>query len=163
MENDDKAAKIKSGKIERHASDMSGPVSSYVDNTPLDRVQYLEAKLILKPDPFTSVQSFRDFGKIVRRTAKQCGVNFIKDKKTSLRPEIREIIFLDTPDFALYSNAFILRRRTSYVDGFPVGDPEIVFKFRHPDEQKAAAVDVRPQDRRQIPDQVQSRGAAAQG
>jgi hypothetical protein len=30
------------------------------------------------------------------------------------------------------------------VDGFPVGDPEIVFKFRHPDEQKAAALDVRP-------------------
>jgi hypothetical protein len=25
-----------------------------------------------------------------------------------------------------------------------VGDPEIVFKFRHPDEQKAAGVDVRP-------------------
>ena len=123
---------------------MSGPVSSYVNDSPLDRVQYLEAKLILKPDPFTSVQSFRDFGKIVRRTAKQCGVNFIEDKKTSLRPEIREIIFLDTPDFALYSNAFILRRRTSYVDGFPVGDPEVVFKFRHPDERKAAAVDVRP-------------------
>jgi hypothetical protein len=115
-----------------------------VDDTPLDRVQYLEAKLILKPDPFTSVQSFRDFGKIVRRTAKQVGVSFIEDKKADLRPEIREIVFLDTPDFALYTNAFILRRRVSYVDGFPVGDPEIVFKFRHPDEQKAAALDVRP-------------------
>jgi hypothetical protein len=30
------------------------------------------------------------------------------------------------------------------VDGFPVGDPEIVFKFRHPDEQTATALDVRP-------------------
>ena len=30
------------------------------------------------------------------------------------------------------------------MDGFPVGDPEIVFKFRHPDEQKATALDVRP-------------------
>jgi len=29
--------------------------------------------------------------------------------------------------------------RIKYVDGFPVGDPEIVFKFRHPDENKAAA------------------------
>jgi hypothetical protein len=38
-----------------------------------------------------------------------------------------------------------LRRRISYLDGFPVGDPEIVFKFRHPEEQKAAAVDVRPE------------------
>ena len=25
-----------------------------------------------------------------------------------------------------------------------MGDPEIVFKFRHPDEKKAAALDVRP-------------------
>ena len=77
--------------------------AAYSDGHPLDAIQYLEAKLILKPDRFTSVDCFRDFG-----------------------------------------NAFILRRRISYVDGFPVGDPEIVFKFRHPDEQKAAAVDVRP-------------------
>ena len=45
--------------------------TSYTDGTPLDGVQYLEAKLILKPDRFDSVQSFRDFGKIVQRTAKK--------------------------------------------------------------------------------------------
>jgi hypothetical protein len=116
----------------------------YADGRPLDRVQYLEAKLILKPDRFTSVQAFRDFGKIMQRTAKKVGVGFIEDRETGLTPEIREIIFGDTPDFRLYNNAFILRRRISYVDGFPVGDPEIVFKFRHPDEQKATALDVRP-------------------
>jgi hypothetical protein len=116
----------------------------YADGTPLDRVQYLEAKLILKPDHFTSVQAFRDFGKVMQGTAKKVGVGFIEDRETGLRPEIREIIFGDTPDFRLYNNAFILRRRISYVDGFPVGDPEIVFKFRHPDEQKATALDVRP-------------------
>lgn len=126
------------------APDTSRAVTTYADRAPFDRVQYLEAKLILKPDGFTSVQGFRDFGKIVRRTAKQVGVGFVEDKKADLRPKIREIVFLDTPDFALYTNAFILRRRVSYVDGFPVGDPEIVFKFRHPDEQKAAALDVRP-------------------
>ena len=37
-----------------------------------------------------------------------------------------------------------MRRRIRYVDGFPAGDPEIVFKFRHPDLQKAAEFDVRP-------------------
>ena len=116
----------------------------YADGTPLDRVQYLEAKLILKPDRFTSVQAFRDFGKIVQRTAKKVGVGFIEDREAGLRPEVREIIFGDTPDFRLYNNAFILRRRIAYVDGFPVGDPEIVFKFRHPDEQQATAIDVRP-------------------
>jgi hypothetical protein len=118
--------------------------ASYSNGDPLDVVQYLEAKLILKPDRFTSVESFRDFGKLVKRTAKSQRVRFSDDPEAARRPEIREIIFVDTPDFRLYNNAFILRRRISYVDGFPVGDPEIVFKFRHPDEQKAAGVDVRP-------------------
>jgi hypothetical protein len=125
-------------------SPMVASGSAYADGTPLDRVQYLEAKLILKPDRFTSVQSFRDFGKIVKSTAKRLDVGFIEDREAGLRPEVREILFGDTPDFRLYNNAFILRRRISYVDGFPVGDPEIVFKFRHPDEQKATAMDMRP-------------------
>jgi hypothetical protein len=107
-------------------------------------VQYLEAKLILKPDRFTSVDNFREFGKLVKQAAKDTNVGFISDPQSGQRPEIREILFLDTPDFRLYNNAFILRRRISYVDGFPVGDPEIVFKYRHPDERQTAAVDVRP-------------------
>ena len=126
---------------------LAAPVdigSTYADGTPLDRVTYVEAKLILKPDRFTSVQAFRDFGKIVQKTAKQVGVGFIADAESGLRPQVREIVFGDTFDFRLYNNAFILRRRISYVDGFPVGDPEIVFKFRHPDEARATAVDVRP-------------------
>jgi hypothetical protein len=94
--------------------------SAYADGAPLDRVQYLEAKLILKPDRFTSVQAFRDFGKVVQRTAKKVGVGFIEDREAGLRPEVREIIFGDTPDFRLYNNAFILRRRITYVDCFPV-------------------------------------------
>jgi hypothetical protein len=123
----------------------AGPaMATYADGAPLDTITYLEAKLILKPDRFTSVQSFRDFGKIVKRTAKNVGVEFIPDPGTERRPEVREIIFLDTPDFRLYNNAFILRRRISYVDGFPVGDPEIVLKYRHPDEEKCTALDVRP-------------------
>jgi hypothetical protein len=70
-----------------------GSASTYADGTALDRVQYLEAKLILKSDRFTSVQSFRDFGKIVQRTAKKTGVGFIGDPDAGLRPEIREILF----------------------------------------------------------------------
>lgn len=124
--------------------DTAAPSTTYSDGHPQDRVQYLEAKLILKPDRFTSVESFRDFGKLAQRTAKNLKVGFITDAETGRRPEIREIIFIDTPDFRLYNNAYILRRRVSYVDGFPVGDPEIVFKFRHPDEKTAAATDVRP-------------------
>jgi len=130
--------------VQQPATQTPEPGHTYGDGTPLDQVTYLEAKLILKPDRFTSVQAFRDFGKLVQKTAKKVGVGFIPDVEAGLRPQIREITFGDTADFRLYNNAFILRRRIAYVDGFPVGDPEIVFKFRHPDEKAATAVDVRP-------------------
>ena len=135
-----KAAAVAASKPEKGNAAMT----TYADGAALDKVTYLEAKLVLKPDRFTSVQSFRDFGKLVKQTAKKVGVGFIDDPNTDQRPEIREITFGDTFDFRLYNNAFILRRRITYVDGFPVGDPEIVFKYRHPDETKATQVDVRP-------------------
>jgi hypothetical protein len=116
----------------------------YSDGHPLDDVHYLECKIILKPDRFTSRQGFVEFAKLARRAASSADVDLSTDHLDGQRPEIREVVFLDTADFRLYNNAFILRRRISYDDGFPVGDPEIVFKFRHPDMQKAAEMDVRP-------------------
>jgi hypothetical protein len=116
----------------------------YSDGHPLDDVHYLECKIILKPDRFTSRQGFVEFAKLARRAASSADVDLSTDHLDGQRPEIREVVFLDTADFRLYNNAFILRRRISYEDGFPVGDPEIVFKFRHPDMQKAAEMDVRP-------------------
>src|SRR5215470_16002496 len=101
----------------------------YADGIPFNEVQYLECKLILRPNHFTSRRSFFDFA---------------SDGFADQPLQIREVLFLDTDDFRLYNNAFILRRRIAYSDGFPVGDPEIVFKFRHPDIQKTAEMDVRP-------------------
>ncbi len=120
------------------------PAATYADGAPLDGLTYLEAKLILKPDRFTSAKSLREFGRIVRKTAGATDVGFMPDPEFDGSPKIREIVFGDTPDFALYSSAFILRRRIAYEDGFPVGDPEIVFKFRHPELERAAALDMRP-------------------
>jgi hypothetical protein len=116
----------------------------YSDGHPLDEVHYLESKVILKGERFNSVQDFHEFGKLVRRAAKKCDVDFDTHEFEGLKPQIREVLFLDTKDFLLYNNAFILRRRITYQDGFLVGDPEIVFKFRHPDLQKAADMDIRP-------------------
>lgn len=116
----------------------------YSDGHPLDDVHYLECKIILKPDRFTSRQGFVDFNKLALRAAEKSDVDLSTDHLDGQRPEIREVVFLDTADFRLYNNAFILRRRITYEDGFPVGDPEVVFKFRHPDMQKAAELDVRP-------------------
>lgn len=118
--------------------------AAYSDGHPLDQVHYLECKIILKPDRFTSTKAFREFGKIVRHVAEHSDVELSTEHLEGQAPQIREVVFLDTADFRLYNSAFILRRRVTFEDGFPVGDPEIVFKFRHPDMQKAAELDVRP-------------------
>ena len=118
----------------------------YSDGHPLDSIQFLETKIILKGERFTSAASLREFGELVKKAAKNSDVDFsTKDFKNS-KVSVREVLFMDTADFKLYNNAFILRRRTIYEDGFLAGDPEFVFKFRHPDKQKAAELDVRPQN-----------------
>jgi hypothetical protein len=117
----------------------------YADGMPLHEVEYLACKLILRPNRFTSRKSLFDFAKVLRRPADECGVKFSTEEFEDAPLKIREVLFVDTKDFKLYNNAFILRRRIPYTDGFPSGEPEIVFKFRHPDMQKAAETDVRPQ------------------
>ena len=126
------------------ACDQPAPQATYSDGHPLDEVHYLECKMILKADRFTSLQSFHEFGTLVSHTAANSSVGFSTRGVIDRRPRIREVVFLDTVDFKLYNNAFILRRRIPFEDGFPVGEPEIVFKFRNPDLQKAAEMDVRP-------------------
>lgn len=117
---------------------------SYADGMPLHQVQYLCCKLILKPNKFQSRESLFAFGKVMKEPAKQHGVKFSNEGFASQPIKLREVLFIDTDDFRLYNNAFILRRRIAYQDGFPAGDPEIVFKFRHPDMQMCAETDVRP-------------------
>jgi hypothetical protein len=110
----------------------------------LDPVRFFEAKLLLKPDRVSSIEGFHDLDSKTRRTAESLRIDFLEDAAARRAPEVREIVFVDTPEFDLYKSGFILRRRISYVDGFPAGEPEIVFKYRYSDQQRAAAVDVRP-------------------
>jgi hypothetical protein len=117
----------------------------YADGMPLHEVSYLECKVILKPNHFTSRESLFDFAKVMRRPAAKNRVEFSSRRFLDAPLQIREVLFLDTPDYRLYDHAFILRRRILYEDGFPAGEPEIVFKFRHPTMQTAAEMDVRPQ------------------
>jgi len=127
-----------------HTPRTSKTRQTYADGRPFDHIQYFQGKILLKPERFSSIERFQDLASLARRTAKSSDIDFIEDASAGQRPCVREIIFGDTPDFRLYNNGFILRRRTQYVDGFPVGDPEIVFKFRHARWLKAAALDVRP-------------------
>ncbi|MBL8795776.1 MAG: hypothetical protein JNM56_17865 [Planctomycetia bacterium] len=132
------------------AAAVSEPIAElqpgqYSDGHPLDDVHYLESKIILKPERFTSVKSFLEFGKLVAQVAKAADVDFEPCYRDGQKPQIREVVFFDTEDFKLYNNAFILRRRVLFEDGFAAGEPEVVFKFRHPELQAAATLDVRPQ------------------
>ena len=120
-----------------------GP-GNYPDGKPLDRIRYLQCKLSLKPDLLTSREALFELGEVVTRPAKKNGMTFRHGSFTRQPHGIREVQFLDTEDFRLYNNHFILRRRVRYLDGFPTGHPEIVFKYRHPDARKAAEMDVRP-------------------
>ncbi|MGB7773795.1 MAG: hypothetical protein WBL43_18505, partial [Pseudolabrys sp.] len=97
------------------------------------------------PNRFRSRKNLFDFAKVLRAPADKCGVKFSTENFENAPLKIREVLFVDTKDLRLYNNAFILRRRIPYTDGFPSGEPEIVFKFRHPDIQKAAETDVRPE------------------
>jgi len=131
-----------------HAANVSGPPEilhgHYSDGAVLDEIHYLECKIILKPDRFSSAQSFQDFGDLVQRAADKFDIERDFKCVAGVRPSLREVMFLDTADFRLYNNSFILRQRVTYEDHFPIGDPEMVFKFRHPDYRKAAELDVRP-------------------
>src|SRR5215470_7019080 len=116
----------------------------YADGMPIHQVEYLCCKLILRPNKFVSRESLFDFAKVLRGPAKEHRIKYSLGGFDSEPVKIREVLFIDTDDFRLYNHGFILRRRIPYKDGFPIGDPEIVFKFRHPDIQVAAETDMRP-------------------
>jgi hypothetical protein len=135
----------------------------YSDGHPLDEVQYLECKLILKGDRFTAESNFDDFAKIVKRAAASSDVDFSRKPFKDARPKIREVIFVDTKDFQLYNHAFILRRRVNYENGFAVSDPENRFQIPPSGHAKGRRDGCAPAHLRGPQDQVQIRGVAAQG
>ena len=125
------------------AKSEKGASSFVSDGHPSDSVHYREYKLILRPDRFTSHEALHEFGKLVRGAAKKEGVEVAR----VYGPDeclLREIVFYDTPRFDLYESAFILRQRAKHRDGWPVGDSELTLKFRHPELDAAAKIDVRP-------------------
>ncbi|MFZ4777628.1 MAG: hypothetical protein ACOYM3_19840, partial [Terrimicrobiaceae bacterium] len=79
--------------------------SHEVLNTPQDPIQYREYKIILQPNHFQTAESFVDFWKIVRHTAKKFDVH-IKEADNAFENNVREVLFFDTEDFALYKNHF---------------------------------------------------------
>ena len=81
------AAKEKSPRVGRARYVPDLKPGKYSDGLPLDEVKYLECKLILKPNHFTSRQSLFDFAKILRRPARESGVDFDKVNFTAVADE----------------------------------------------------------------------------
>lgn len=108
-----------------------------------DSLRYAEFKLLLKPDELRRIVDAYGLWTHVHRAVDQAGVRF---EPTPGDPRIlqRDVMFYDTPDFDLYENHFILRRRTHFRDGWTRSHDELTFKFRDPDVERVRAVDVRP-------------------
>lgn len=115
----------------------------YTDGHPLDQIHYREYKILLHPERFTTADQFEEYWDVVKHIAKKLGVE-VTTNKHAFHRLVREVLFYDTPDFDLYNNSFILRKRTFYEDGWPKDDHELTLKYRHIDRDATAAVDVHP-------------------
>jgi hypothetical protein len=121
---------------------MSHP-SAITDGHPLDHIHYREYKILLRPERFIRPERLEEYWSIVHDIAKKFDVKVTTNKDAFTRM-IREVLFYDTPEFDLYKNAFILRKRTFYTNGWPEVDHELTVKYRHKDMEKAAAIDIHP-------------------
>ena len=109
----------------------------------MDQLRYREFKILLKPERFFAPERLEEYWEIVGKIAKKCGVG-VTTNKDAFHRLIREVLFYDTKSFDLYKNAFILRKRTFYKNGWPETNHELTVKYRHPEFKEAAAVDVNP-------------------
>jgi hypothetical protein len=142
--------KDKHGK--KHEGDGAGAASAPAPASPpsaaasaadrdLSKVRYAEFKVLLRPDKLRRIAQAYELWQHLRSAVEQAEVRYIP---LAGEPSVkqRDILFYDTPDFRLYENHFILRRRTHFLDGWTTSHDELTFKFRHPDEEKARAIDM---------------------
>lgn len=109
----------------------------------MEDLHYREYKILLRPERFFNPEQFEVYWRKLTAIAARHKVDVVTNKNAFQR-QVREVLFYDTHDHTLYKNAFILRRRTFYNDGWPDPNHELTFKFRHPDLDNAAAIDITP-------------------
>lgn len=109
----------------------------------MDDIHYREYKILLRPERFFDPHQFEVYWHKLCLIAPEFKVG-VTTNKDGFKRQVREVLFYDTPDYDLYRNAFILRKRTFYTDGWPEPQHELTFKFRHADLETAAGIDVTP-------------------
>lgn len=106
-------------------------------------IHYREYKILLRPEQFYAPKRFEDYWGELKTIAKKMGVG-VTTNDDAFQRMVREVLFYDTPDFDLYRNSFILRKRTFYDNGWPRPEHELAVKYRNPDREKAVGVDMVP-------------------
>ena len=111
-----------------------------------EALHYREFKILLKAADFGEGLEFevRDYWKLARRVAGELLIS-VRRGKREREPHYRDIVFLDTPDFDLYRNGYMLRVRRPYVGAKPGKAYELTLKFRGPDIGRAAQADMNPE------------------
>lgn len=107
----------------------------------MERVTYCEYKILIDAARLRGLDDFKSFWLAIKGVAAHCDVDVYKEPH-ELEFGMRRVGFYDTPDFDLYRNAFIYRKRTTIAAGFAASD-ETTLKFRHPELIKAQAVDIK--------------------
>jgi len=52
-------------------------------------ITHLQGKLLLKPDRLSSLEQFRDFGRVIKGHAKSLKVGFVEDPDARRKPHVR--------------------------------------------------------------------------
>lgn len=107
-----------------------------------DAVRYAEFKVLLRPERLRRIVQAYELWQHLRGAVEQAEIRYVPIKG---EPQIRQrdVLFYDTPDFRLYENHFILRRRTHFRDGWTTSHDELTFKFRHSEEERVREIDMR--------------------
>jgi hypothetical protein len=136
----DDAGATSAGAAASSAPSQASASTSSADRD-LSKVRYAEFKVLLRPDKLRRIAQAYELWQHLRSAVEQAEVRYIPlAGEPSVRQ--RDILFYDTPDYRLYENHFILRRRTHFLDGWTTSHDELTFKFRHPEEEKARAIDM---------------------
>ncbi|MDI4664550.1 hypothetical protein K9U40_09460 [Xanthobacter autotrophicus] len=117
--------------------------STFAARFPMQDIHYREYKILLRPQQFYAPKRFEDYWGEIKNVAKKHGVG-VTTNENAFKRMVREVLFYDTPDYDLYRNSFILRKRTFYDDGWPRPEHELAVKFRSPDRERCIGMDMAP-------------------
>jgi len=147
-----KARAGKAGKAEKQADEPIGKahlarakkLAHDLDDI-YEALHYREFKILLKAAAFSEMieAEVRDYWKLVRRIAGELLIS-VRRGEQEKEPHYRDIVFLDTPEFDLYRNGYMLRVRRPYVGAKPAKTYELTLKLRGPDIGRTSQADMNP-------------------